>query len=180
MSELKKLLYLTLVLVVILLGVILHSKFGFVSFKNDDCTLIPYKNGKQICLGQDAGMKANFETASAYCEKMNMRLPTREEAWYIWVASENCQRAFASGGTVSKNISYFIYYPDEKVQAISVKNYCNEMSSIKFSQALQYNKGYFWLNDSAGGKLHYSVNYASGSVEIYKDKTPSLGVRCVK
>lgn len=180
LSEFKKFLLLTLGLIFILLSVVLFSKLNFTAFINDDCTLISCGENKTLCLGQDAGLKANYEAAANYCVKRNMELPTREDAWYAWIASENCQRAFASGGNVSKNKNYFIYYPSDKVQSITISNYCNSSPSIKFSQALQYNNGYFWLKDSPGGKLHYAVNYADGTITVFKDKTNTLGIRCVR
>ena len=180
LSEFKKFLLLTLILFIVLSGIVLYSRLHSLSLIGDDCSVIPYKDGLNLCFGQDAGIKAGYEAASAYCEKYNMQLPTREQAWYAWIASENCQRAFASGGNVSKNKTYFIYYPAYKVQAITVNNYCNQSPSIKFSQALQYNNGYFWLQDSPGGKLHYAVNYADGTITVFKDKTNTLGIRCVR
>lgn len=180
LGEVKQFLYLTLGLFFILALIVCFNKLKFSVFIGDDCTLIPYTDGQAFCFGQDAGIKSGYETAETYCKKRNMELPTREQAWYVWIASENCQRAFASGGTVAKNKDYFINNPSDKVQAITVANYCNQTSSIKFSQALQYNNGYFWLKESPGGKLHYAVNYADGSISVFKDKINTLGIRCVR
>lgn len=165
-EEFKKLLILVLILFMILLCIVLRTKVFSISSLNKvlhfmECNSIPYKDGKVLCLGKDAGFKSDYDTAAAYCAKLNLKLPSREEARYIWKASENCQRASAGVLTVEEQVS------------------CNETSSIKFSRALQYTNGSFWLRDSAGGKLHYAVNYYDNAVEIYKDGSDSLGVRCI-
>jgi len=184
-DEFKKLIFLCIVLILVLCGIIFLHKFGSVSFltkyfKSDECSFIPYKNGVRICLGKDAGFKAAYGEASEYCKKLEMRLPTREEAWYVWISSENCQRTYASGSYIAKNKYRFMNPELEKVQAIEIKNYCNTIPSIKFSQSLQYSGGYFWLGDLAGGKRHYAINYSNGSIKVFKDKTKTLGVRCIK
>lgn len=184
-NEFKKLLILCFFVFLILCGIVLAQRpsiFGGFSkyFLSDECSFLPYKNDERLCLGQDAGVKSDFSSADMYCKKIGMRLSTREEAWYIWIASENCQRAFASNEYVPKNKAQFLNADFEPVQALGVKNYCNETASIKFSQAIQYNGGFFWLSDFAGGKRHYAFNYSNGVVKIFKDKTNSLGVRCVR
>ncbi len=189
MDEYKKLLILVLLLTLFLGSVVLISKPSVFTllprrFTSDSCSLIPYKNDKKLCLGQDAGFKSNYKQASSYCSSIGMQLPSREEAWYVWIASENCSRAFASNGNVAKNKRQFInscYNTDTcNVQAISIKNYCNANPSMKFSQSLQYIDGNFWLRDSAEESRHYSINYADGIVDAYPDYTKTLGVRCIK
>ncbi len=189
MDEFKKFFYLIIVLVIFLIGIVLRYKYNNVFFKskhfpNDECSFIPYEDGKKICLGQDAGFKAGYYQASSYCSSLDMSLPTREQAWYIWLSSENCQRLFASNGLVAKNKKQFVdscyKSPSCKVQSISVKNYCNPSSLIKFSHSLQYHNGYFWLKDSAVDGLHYGINYSEGTIDAFKDNFKSLGVRCVK
>lgn len=189
MNEYKKLLILVLLLTIFLGSVVLISKPSVFTIlprrlTADSCSLIPYKDGQKLCLGQDAGFKANYKQATTYCSSIGMRLPTREEAWYIWIASENCSRAFASNGNVARNKRQFVNscYNTEtcNVQSISVDNYCNPTSSIKFSQSLQYSDGNFWLLDSAEEFGHYSVNYADGVINAYPDSTKTLGVRCIK
>ncbi len=165
-EEFKKLLILVLILFIVLLCIVLRVKVLSLSSLNKvlhyfECNSIPYKDGKVLCLGKDAGFKSDFNTALSYCTKMNLKLPNREEAYYIWKASENCQQAAASNTVASE------------------ENHCNTSASIKFSRALQYTNGSFWLRDSANGKLHYAINYYDASVEVYKDSTSSLGVRCI-
>lgn len=165
-EEFKKLLVLALILFIILLLVVLRVKVFSISSVNKifhklECVSVPYKDGKTLCLGKDAGFKSDYQTAAAYCNKLNLKLPSREEARYIWASSENCRRAAASGFSTDKNTA------------------CNINSSIKFARALQYTDGSFWLRDSAGGKLHYAVNYYDNTVDVYKDSSNSLGVRCV-
>lgn len=189
MDEYKKLLILVLLLTIFLGSVVLVSKPSIITIlprrlTSDSCSIIPYKNGKNLCLGQDAGFKSDYKQAESYCTKIGMRLPTREEAWYVWIASENCSRAFASNGNIAKNKQQFInscYNTDTcTAQAISVKNYCNTTPYIKFSKSLQYSDGNFWLKERTEESGHYSANYADGIINAYPDYVKTLGVRCIK
>jgi len=183
-EESKKLIILVLIVFCILAGIVLRTKVFSISTINKlsyliECNKLPYQNGKSLCLGKDAGFKSDFETAEAYCAKLNLRLPSREEAWYIWLASENCHRAFAAGNYLPQNKYSFMNPEIDRVQAIGIKNYCNPEPSIKFSKSLQYVNGNFWLRDVANGKRHYTVNYNEGDINIYNDNTEALGVRCI-
>ncbi len=192
MEEYKHQLYL-LCLLIIILGVIIFVNKPELSYfivkhfpkryADEDCSLIPYKPGKQICFGKDAGIRAGYYEASTYCSLRGMELPTREIAWYVWISSENCQRAFAAAGEIPKNKQQFInscYKTDNcKVSAVKIKNYCSNTPAIKFPIASQYYRGNFWLKDSADNKKHYSVNYSTGTVDAYNNNFDKLGVRCV-
>lgn len=151
-------------------GLPLHTNSGKCIFISD-----------RVCLAEDAGLRLNYYQASSLCSKRGMSLPTLDDAWDIWIASENCQRAFASNQEVAKNKNYFKRDCGEdfcNTSAKNVKNYCVE-SKIKFPLSSQYKNGSFWLKDGADEGEHYAVNYYSGKVGAYKDNTSDFGVRCV-
>lgn len=161
-----------------------NSKYITNSFQNKNCSRIPTINNKTICLGEDTGVKQTYYEASSYCSKKGMSLPTREDSWYIWISSENCQRAFASGSEIPKNKEQFIQSCKNSSfcripAAVLKKSYCNPNPSIKFPIAYQYHYGNFWLKESADNNEHFAINYSSGIISSYKDNT-KLGVRCVK
>lgn len=136
-----------------------------------------------VCLAEDAGLRVNYYEASSLCRKRGMLLPTMDEAWQIWIDSENCHRAFASNSEIPKNKSAFIKACNDdncKDFAANIEKYCTQSPLIKFPRASQYSGGFFWLKDRAGEDKHYSMNYSTGEVKATKDLTGSLGVRCVK
>lgn len=151
-------------------GLPLHTNSGNCVHVND-----------RICLAEDAGLRVNYYEASSLCSKRGMYLPTLEDAWEIWIASENCQRTFASNQDVPRGKNYFKHDCGENsctVPAKSIVNYCAE-SKIKFPLASQYKNGSFWLRDKSVNNQHYGVNFYSGRVGDYDDNNKSLGVRCV-
>ncbi len=192
MEEYKHQLYL-LCLLVMILGIIVFLNKPEVSlfimkyfpkqYTDEECSFIPYKSGERICLGKDAGIKTGYYEASTYCSLRGMDLPTREQAWYVWISSENCQRAFAAGGEIPKDKNQFVnscYKVDNcKTSSLAIQNYCNQTPSIKFPIASQYYRGNFWLKDSPGDKKHYTINYSTGTVNAYPDDLKKFGVRCV-
>ncbi len=136
-----------------------------------------------LCLSEDAGLRLTYNEASAYCSKRGMRLPTRDDAWSVWISSENCHRVFAMNMNVPKSKQAFIdncKIPDECVAAASrVSNYCIKSPKIKFPLASQYDNGNFWLSDKFAIGEHYSINYSTGKIDRYSDDTKTLGVRCI-
>lgn len=171
-EEFKKLMILVLGIFIVLACIVLRTKFLSIStinkiFYHLECNKIPYKDGKVLCLGRDGGFKSDYETAENYCAKLNLKLPSRDEARYIWLASENCQRVSASNELTENELTE------------NDKPSCSSAPVIKFSRSLQYHNGSFWLRDAGNGKLHYAMNYYDGSMSVYKDSLNSLGVRCV-
>ena len=111
-----------------------------------------------------------------------MSLPTIEDAWNIWTNSENCHRTFASNLTVPNSKQNFINVCTEDNcidEASKVKKYCSDSSVIKFPIASQYEKGSFWVKDSASEGMHYAINYSTGKMRTFYDNQNNIGVRCV-
>lgn len=185
MEELKKQLFL-LILFVITIGVLViiyksdyfwNIARGFPLHTNSqNCT----KLNDEICLAEDAGLRLNYYEASSLCRKRGMTLPSREDSWYIWINSENCQRAFASNLEIPQDKTSFINSVENReVFASSIANYCAQNSIIKFPRASQYKDGLFWLKDNAGEDKHYAINYSTGKIQAVPNMTKALGVRCV-
>ena len=140
------------------------------------------KISDNICLAEDAGLRLNYYEASSLCSKRGMRLPTIEDAWVIWTNSENCHRTFASNLAVPKSKQDFINVctADNCIDdANNVNKYCSSKSLIKFPIASQYEKGSFWIKDSASGGSHYAINYSTGKIRAFLDNQDNLGVRCI-
>ena len=137
----------------------------------------------KICLSEDAGLRQNYYEASSLCSKKGMSLPTAQDYWEIWTASENCQRAFSSNEDVPKNKEPFVEKNLNEVvyvPANSVKRYCKEPPIIKFPVASQYKGGMFWLKDSAGDEKHYIINFNNAKFSASDSYLRAYGVRCVK
>lgn len=137
----------------------------------------------KICLSEDAGLRTDYYEASSLCSKRGMKLPTKQDAWDIWINSENCHRTFASNINVAKDQKAFLDNCKDDVctkPAMDIKKYCSKEPSIKFPRASQYTKGGFWLRDSAEENEHYAINYSTGKITAFKDNTKSLGVRCIR
>ena len=186
MVEIKKQIYLLFFFIAILLVVLfIYKSERFINIVlpfngvSRLCTNITEK----LCLSEDFGIRLNYYEASTYCSKRGMALPTREDAWEIWIKSENCLRAFSSNEDVPKNKQAFLsQYSNEYpfTPSKNIDNYCSKNSSIKFPIASQYKNGLFWLKDNAGENNHYAINYYNGRLSIREDNTKTLGVRCVK
>lgn len=187
MEEVKKQLILLGVLIFILMVfvVIYKSDYFWVLAKgfplhtnSGNCTQIT----DNICLSEDSGLKVNYYEASSICSKRGMRLPSREEAWAIWINSENCQRAYASNIEIPKNKKAFISACEDDnclTFGSKSKNYCSDTPSIKFPIAYQYKGGYFWLKDKADSNRHYVFNYSTGKIKSANNLKKEYGVRCV-
>ena len=132
-----------------------------------------------LCLAEDSGLRVNYYSASSLCSKRGMSLPTLEDAWLIWISSENCNRAFSSNELVAKNKKSFLEKPYNLAPAGSVTKYCLQSSLIKFSASSQYKHGSYWIKDKASDGKHYAINFNTGKVGIYDDNENTLGVRCV-
>jgi len=135
-----------------------------------------------ICLSEDAGLRLNYYEASSFCSKRGMSLPTIEEAWDIWISSENCHRIFTSNIHVPKDKQAFINMCNNEEcleQADKVNKYCKSNFLIKFPLASQYEKGSYWLRDSAEDNQHYAIKYSTGKIRSFPDDMNNLGVRCV-
>jgi hypothetical protein len=148
----------------------LHTNSGNCIYIND-----------RICLAEDSGLRVNYYEASSLCSKRGMYLPTLDDAWEIWIASENCQRDFDSNHEVPRGKEAFKKSCGDiscTVPAKNIKNYYLP-SQIKFPLSSQYKNGSFWLRNKAYGRQHYGINYYSGSVGDYHDDVKTLGVRCV-
>ena len=140
------------------------------------------KISENICLAEDAGLRVNYYEASSICSKRAMSLPTIEDAWIIWTSSENCHRSFASNLSVPKSKHDFISVcTDENCidNANNIKKYCSDNFVIKFPIASQYEKGSFWIKNSASAGNHYAINYSTGKIGAFTDNNKNLGVRCV-
>ena len=140
------------------------------------------KLAEGICLAEDAGLRLSYYEASSLCSKRGMSLPTKEDAWTVWINSENCHRIFASNVKVPKDKNSFtsVCNSDDCIeQAINIKKYCSPVSKIKFPLASQYYKGSFWLRDNAGNDKHYAINYSTGKIRAFQNNKKTLGVRCV-
>lgn len=156
-------------------------KGDFIQINSSSCV----KLSDGICLSEDAGISVDYYSASTYCRKRGMHLPTREEAWTIWINSENCDRVFASNLPVPKDKNAFMKICSDDtedciIEAMNVPKYCTTSYAIKFPRASQYENGYFWLKDSAESGKHYSINYFTGNIKSTPDINKTLGIRCVK
>ena len=119
---------------------------GIISGRSADCIPIKTAGKKKLCMEEDAGLKTDYSEAYEYCTGRGKRLPTREDAWYIWISSENCRRAFASGADVWQNKVQFLT-SGAKVPSVTVDNYCRINSVIKFPMSAQYKQSSFWLGN---------------------------------
>lgn len=182
----KQLIILSIFIVILGVFVVIYKSDYFWNFakglpfhtNSQNCT----KLNSGICLAEDAGLRLNYYEASSLCRKRGMTLPTREDAWLIWINSENCHRVFASNIEVPTDKKSFIApCKNEGCNniALNVKNYCLSNPSIKFPRAPQYQDGYFWLKDNAGNESHYTINYSTGHIRTSKDFNKALGVRCI-
>ncbi len=151
---------------------------GLVTGRSGDCIPIKTRGKKKLCLEEDAGLKTDYSEALEYCRRRGKRLPTREDAWYIWISSENCRRAFASGADVWQNKVQFLT-SGVRVPSVATDNYCRINSVIKFPMSAQYKQSSFWLGDGKNEKEHYAINYFSATIRSFSDKEEGLGVRCV-
>ena len=172
---------LTLLVTFFLLGILVVYKTGFLSGKSvasaNNCTSVTTIGPYAICLGEDVGIKSTYQEAVSYCKKNGMRLPTKSDAWYIWVSSENCRSAFASGADVPEGISQFT--EGRSVPSITIENYCRSNSVIKFPMSAQYKQNSFWLAEKKNSKEHYAINYFSATIKSFQDSEDGLGIRCV-
>lgn len=182
----KQLILLCTFVVIVLIGVVLYKSDRFWNLgkwlplhtNSGNCVKI----SDNICLAEDAGLRLNYYEASSLCSKRGMRLPTIEDTWFIWTNSENCHRTFASNLIVPKSKQDFINvcYDDNCIDsANNINKYCSDNSLIKFPIASQYEKGSFWIKDSASEGNHYAINYSTGKVRAFPDDYKNLGVRCV-
>ena len=175
---------LTFVLIIILFiyksDAFWHFSKGFPMHTNSGSCLSISEN---ICLSEDAGLKQNYYEASSLCSKRGMSLPTLQDFWEIWTASENCHRAFSSNENVPKSKDAFVN-PGENgnlyVPANSIKKYCKEKPIIKFPAASQYKGGMFWLKNSAGDNKHFLINYSSAKMIPSGSYSRYYGVRCIR
>ena len=132
-----------------------------------------------LCLSEDSGLRVNYYSASSLCSKRGMSLPTLEDAWLIWISSENCHRVFASNELIPPDKDDFINHTNKLAPANRVKKYCLPNSLIKFSASSQYKHGSYWIKDKASNDKHYAINFNTGKVGMYYDYERNLGVRCV-
>lgn len=187
MEEIKKqLTFLCILIVILLIGVVAYKSDYFWNIakglplhtNSGNCVRIT----DNICLAEDAGLRLSYYEASSLCRKRGMTLPTKEDAWYIWINSENCHRIFAANIHVPKDKNAFtkVCTDDEcLVQTNEISKYCSDKLLIKFPRASQYEKGSYWLKDSAGENEHYAINYSTGKIKAFKDTTKTLGARCI-
>ena len=105
------------------------------------------------------------------------------EHWEIWIASENCHRAFSSNENVPKSKEAFVNSYNNGnlyVPANSIKKYCKKNPIIKFPAASQYKGGMFWLKDSAGNEKHFLINYNNAKIIPSDSNLKYYGARCVR
>jgi hypothetical protein len=153
-------------------GIFLHSNSG-------NCVKINDK----ICLSEDSGLRTNYYEASSICSKRGMRLPTQDEAWQIWISSENCHRRFAANEILPTNKNAFLGNCSGEICntfANKINKYCTKDFKIKFPLSSQYKNGSYWLKDKSSENHHYTINYFSGAIGKSNDNDKSFGVRCVK
>ena len=168
--------FILFILFLLIIYKIMHSNY----FNIVKCT--PINN--EFCLSGDFGKKTNYYQASTLCSKAGMHLPSLDDAWYIWINSENCLRSFSSNELLPLNKDAFVTnctVPEKCLKSAKyIRNYCSSKSLIKFSKGSQYKYGSFWLKDGKTENHHYGINYSSGRIGEYADNDPSLGVRCIR
>lgn len=172
---------LTLLLIICLGGFLVIYKTGLLSGRPSvslsNCTSIKTIGERSFCLGEDVGIKSTYAKAFSYCKKNGMRLPTKSDAWYIWVSSENCRSTFASGADVPVGVLQFA--EGITVPAITIENYCRSNPVIKFPMSAQYKQNSFWLADRKNTHEHYAIDYFSATIKSFQDNEDGLGIRCV-
>lgn len=173
-----------IILILLILG-ILYAGYCIYTKSNKLGNIQIYsciKLANGVCLSKDLGRRTDYREASTHCRRRGRTLPTLEDAWYIWISSENCGRAFSSNEYVPKDKKTFLkgkLSEQDIVPANDIPNYCNKVSSIKFPISSQYKGGNYWLNDSAEKGKHFVINYNTGKVSIQPDDSNEFGVRCV-
>ena len=126
----------------------------------------------------------NFDSAENYCRMKGMTLPTREQAWDMWLASANCKMSLILNKEVIKDKNAFVKSCHNKdfqctTQAKEVKYQCNTDVNLLFLDEKSYRYGNYWLKDKFDKNSHYSANFINGTTNVFNDSIKLLGVRCV-
>ena len=126
----------------------------------------------------------DFDAAENYCKMKGMSLPTREQAWEMWLASSNCKIDMVLNKSVIKDKATFYKSCNQSkddcfTKAENVDYSCNADVDLLFLDDKTYRRGNYWLKDKYGKNGHYTVNFITGRTDIYPDSMKLLGVRCV-
>ena len=127
----------------------------------------------------------NFESAKSYCKSRGMHLPTRDEAWEMWLASSNCKLSMVTSREIIKdkktfNTSCHNSKSPCTVQSGEVEYRCNPDKDLLFLDEKSYRYGNYWLKDRFDKYGHYTANFINGVTNAYRDDMKLLGVRCVR
>lgn len=127
----------------------------------------------------------NFEAAEMFCESKGMHLPTREQAWQMWLASSNCKMAMVTSRQIIKDKKTFINSCHDKgiectVSSDKVDYKCNPNADLLFLDEKSFRYGNYWLKDRYDRNGHYTANFINGVTNAYRDDIKLLGVRCVR
>lgn len=127
----------------------------------------------------------DFERAQSYCKSKGMKLPTKEQAWLMWLASSNCKIAKVTNRHIIKDKQTFINSCHELnteclAPANDVKYFCNPNADLLFLDEKYFRHGNYWLADRYDKNGHYTANFINGMTNAYLDTIKLLGVRCVK
>lgn len=126
----------------------------------------------------------DFDAAENYCKMKGMTLPTREQAWEMWLASSNCKISMVLNKPIIKDKETFIKSchnseTDCTANAEKVSYECNQQENLLFLDEKTYRYGNYWLKDKYDKSSHYSANFINGTTNAYTDSIKLLGVRCV-
>ena len=152
-------------------------------FNGSSCTKIIGENGSELFVSNIEDIPRDYQNAAESCNLKKMKLPTREEAWTIWINSTNCQKAFSANSNVIKDKATFIKscHTDqtncsEKAKAVNYS--CAPEPKLTFGDDTMYRYGNYWLEDRYDVNGHYTLSYVAGITNAYMDGA-ELGTRCV-
>jgi len=126
----------------------------------------------------------DFDAAENYCKMKGMTLPTREQAWEMWLASSNCKIAMVLNKEIIRDKAAFFATCNNPnlectVKAEKTTYQCNQDANLLFLDEKSYRYGNYWLKDKFDKNRHYSANFINGTTNVYNDAIKLLGVRCV-
>ena len=126
----------------------------------------------------------DFDAAENYCKMKGMTLPTREQAWEMWLASSNCKMSMVLNKEIIKDKQTFFkscHNPNDEctISAEKVTYECNPNENLLFLDEKTYRYGNYWLKDKYDKNGHYSANFINGTTNAFMDSIKLLGVRCV-
>ena len=150
------------------------------------CSSVLMENGSELFVSNTEDTARTYSDASQSCRARKMRLPSREEAWTLWINSTNCQKAFKGGPEIIKDKETFLKGCHREMMnhstacsapAKKVLYKCVAEPKLTFADD-SYRYGNYWLNERYDYRGHYTVSYISGITNAYDDRF-KLGTRCV-